>query len=196
MLGGVVFCCVACSSFPASAGSPYAGLTFGKAYLGDSRVKGTSTDLDYDDGEGYCYAHGLEFGRFRLEGELGYQKNGFATLEQGQPPENGDLSIMSLLGNTYYSFDLEGSSVIPIISAGVGVASVELENETAGYDDGDLVMACQVGAGVGFRLTDKVTLTTMYRYFTTEDPEFSDENEDMKIDISSHNVMMGVKISF
>lgn len=58
------------------------------------------------------------------------------------------------------------------------------------------MLACQVGAGLGFRVSDTVTLTTMYRYFTAEDPNFSEDETDMELDISSHNVMMGVKINF
>ncbi|WP_233570506.1 outer membrane protein [Prosthecochloris sp. ZM_2] len=129
--GLICSCCVLFSPCAdADAGSPYAGLTFGKAYLNDSGIKGSDADIDYDDGEGYCYAHGLEFGNVRIEGELGYQKNDFARLESGALPEeaeNGDLSILSLLGNAYYTFGSLDNRVMPIVSAGVGVASIDIE---------------------------------------------------------------------
>ncbi len=196
-ISGVVCGCLALVfSQSASAGSPYAGLTVGKAYLNDSRIKGSSKEYSYDDGEGYCYAHGLEFGNFRLEGEIGYQKNDFESMEPGHDPANGDLSILSLLGNGYYSLGTSGSRVIPIISAGLGVANIEFEDELNAVDDSDLVLAYQVGAGLGFKLSESVMLTTMYRYFSAADPAFSEEGSDLEIDISSHNVMMGVKVNF
>ncbi|ACF46200.1 MAG: outer membrane beta-barrel protein [Prosthecochloris sp.] len=197
LLSGLTCSCCAIVFFQSAyAGSPYAGLTVGKAYLNNSSIKGSNREYSCDDGEGYCYAHGLELGNFRLEGEIGYQKNDFDAIEPGVRTANGDLSILSLLGNGYYSLSAQGSRVMPVISAGVGVANIEFEDEVNAVDDSDLVLAYQVGAGLGYKLSESVTVTTMYRYFSTSDAGFDEEADDLHVDISSHNIMMGVKVNF
>ena len=193
-------CCLALvplSSSHAFAGSPYAGLTVGLAYLNDSSLKGTkSGDLKYDNGEAFSYAHGLDFGCVRIEGEIGYQQNDFKTYQPGDVAADGDLSILSLLANGYYYCEIGNSSVVPIISAGVGVASVEYEDEIDGFEEDDLVLAYQLGAGLGFRVSSSVTINAMYRYFKTASAEFKEGKNDVEVDISSHNVLLGVKIDF
>jgi len=185
------------SSFPLLAGSPYAGLTVGLAYLNDSSLKGSKNgDLSYDDGEAYSYAHGLDFGCFRMEGEIGYQKNDFATYEPGGLDASGDLSILSLLANGYYYCEIPNTPVVPIISAGIGVASVELEEKTDNFSEDDIVLAYQVGAGLGVKVSPTVTVNAMYRYFSTQDASFQEGGNDIKIDISSHNVLLGLKVNF
>ncbi len=184
-------------SSPALAGSPYAGLTVGLAYLNDSSLKGSkSGDLSYDDGEAYSYAHGLDFGCVRIEGEIGYQKNDFDTFEPGGVAGNGDLSILSLLANGYYYCEIGQSSVVPILSAGVGAANVEYEDVTDEFSEDDIVLAYQVGAGLGVKVSESVTLNAMYRYFSTQDASFKEADDDVEIDISSHNVLFGLKVNF
>lgn len=185
------------SSLPAHAGSPYAGLTVGLAYLNDSSLKGSkSGDLSYDDGEAYSYAHGLDLGCFRLEGEIGYQKNDFDSFEPGGIAAEGDLSILSLLANGYYYCEIGDSRIVPIISAGVGAASVEYEDDLGGFSESDIVLAYQVGAGLGVKVSPTVTVNAMYRYFSTQDASFQEAGDDIELDISSHNILVGLKVNF
>ncbi len=184
-------------SSPALAGSPYAGLTVGLAYLNDSSLKGSkSGDLSYDDGEAYSYAHGLDFGCVRIEGEIGYQKNDFDTFNPGGVVGNGDLSILSLLANGYYYCEIGDSSVVPILSAGIGAANVEYEDKSVDFSEDDIVLAYQVGAGMGFRVSETVTINAMYRYFSTDNANFEEAGDEVELDISSHNVMFGLKVNF
>lgn len=181
----------------AFAGSPYAGLTVGLAYLNDSSLKGSkSGDLEYDNGEAFSYAHGLDFGCVRLEGEIGYQKNDFRTYRPDDVAADGDLSILSLLANGYYYCNIKGSPVVPIVSAGFGVANIEYEDEIDDFDEDDLVLAYQLGAGLGFKVSPSVTLNAMYRYFATADAKFQEAENDIGLDISSHNILLGVKVDF
>ncbi len=185
------------SSLPAHAGSPYAGLTVGLAYLNDSSLKGSkSGELSYDDGEAYSYAHGLDLGRVRLEGEIGYQKNDFDTFEPGGIVANGDLSILSLLANGYYYCEIGDSRIVPIISAGIGVANVEYEDDIDEFSEDDIVLAYQVGAGLGVKVSSTVMVNAMYRYFSTQDASFQEAGKDIELDISSHNVLVGLKVNF
>ena len=185
------------SSFPSLAGSPYAGLTVGLAYLNDSSLKGSKNgDLSYDDGEAYSYAHGLDLGCFRLEGEIGYQKNDFETFEPGGIAADGDLSILSFLANGYYYCEIPNSSIVPIISAGIGAANVEYEDDIDEFSEDDIVLAYQVGAGLGVKISPSVTVNAMYRYFSTQDASFREGGDNIELDISSHNVLVGLKVNF
>ena len=185
------------SSLPARAGSPYAGLTVGLAYLNDSSLKGSKRgDLSYDDGEAYSYAHGLDLGCFRLEGEIGYQKNDFDSFEPGGVAAEGDLSILSLLANGYYYCEIGDSRIVPIISAGIGAANVEYEDELDDFSEDDIVLAYQVGAGLGIKVSPTVTVNAMYRYFATQDASFEEAGDDIELDISSHNILVGLKVNF
>ena len=185
------------SSSRTFAGSPYAGLTVGLAYLNDSSLKGSkSGNLEYENGEAFSYAHGLDFGCVRIEGEIGYQQNDFRTYQPGDVAADGDLSILSLLANGYYYCEIGNSPVVPIVSAGVGVASVEYEDGIDEFEKDDLVLAYQLGAGLGFRVSPSVTINAMYRYFKTTSAEFEEGENDVEVDISSHNVLLGVKVDF
>ncbi len=195
LFGAILF--VLFSSFPAFAGSPYAGLSVGLAYLNNSSLSGSKTgELEYDDGEAYNYAHGYDFGCVRVEGEIGYQKNDFATFEPGSIPADGDLSILFLLSNGYYYCEIPNSSIVPIVSVGIGAANVEYEDEIADFSEDDIVLAYQVGAGLGVKVSPKVTVNAMYRYFATQDVSFREGTETIGLDISSHNILVGLKVNF
>ena len=197
LLGLFCLSVILLSSLPADAGSPYAGLTVGLAYLNDSSIKGSKKgDLSYDDGEAYSYAHGFDLGCVRLEGEIGYQKNDFDTFGPEGVVANGDLSILSLLANGYYYCEIDNSSIVPIISAGIGVANIEYEDEVDEFSEDDIVLAYQIGAGLGVKLSPSVTLNAMYRYFSTQDASFQEAEDDIELDISSHNVLVGLKVNF
>ena len=197
LLGLLCLTIVLFSSLPARAGSPYAGLTVGLAYLNDSNLKGSkSGDLSYDDGEAYSYAHGLNIGRVRLEGEIGYQKNDFDTFGSDGIAAEGDLSILSLLANGYYYCEIGDSKIVPILSAGIGVANVEYEDDVDEFSEDDIVLAYQVGAGLGLKVSPSVTINAMYRYFSTQDASFQEAGGDIELDISSHNVLVGLKVDF
>ncbi len=59
-------------------------------------------------------------------------------------------------------------------------------------NDDDTVFAYQVGAGVGYAVTEKVSFDVKYRYFATSDPEF----DTTKAEYSSHNVYAGIRVTF
>ncbi len=197
LLNVFFFSLVLFSSFPAYAGSPYAGLTVGLAYLNDSSLKGSkSGDLSYDYGEAYSYAHGFDLGCIRLEGEVGYQKNDFETFEPGRITADGDLSILSLLANGYYYYEIPNSFIVPIVSAGIGAANVEYEDDIDKFSEDDTVLAYQISAGLGVKISPSVTVNAMYRYFATQDASFREGDENLELDISSHNVLLDLKVNF
>lgn len=158
----------------------------------DSGVSGLTLNTSYDTGWALGAALGHNFGNTRLEGEVAYQKadedkTSFAgvTLDS-----TWDISALSFLANGYYDFT-NSSAFTPYLSAGLGFAKVKWAGDGESADD--TVFAYQVGAGVGYALSKKVTLDAKYRYFATSDPKFFDT---VKMDFASHNLFLGVRVNF
>lgn len=187
-----------CSS--ASAGMYMSG-SVGLALLDDSDTDifldgfPVTVTLESEEGLGLGVAAGYAFGNVRFEGEYAYQQNDLETLEVSafgfsvSGSIGGETSSHSFLFNTYYDFK-NTSPFTPFLSAGIGVSNVEFEIENE--SDDDTVFAYQLGVGLGYAVTDKVSLDVKYRYFGTEDPEF----DGFEAEYSSHNFYMGVRFSF
>lgn len=164
----------------------------------DSTVPGLTVELESDTGLAFGIALGYGFdNNMRIEGELAYQKNDVDKIGAFgvSVDANGDTSSLAFLLNGYYDF-VNDSALTPFISAGIGFAKVEINDfsvmgVTLGSED-DTVFAYQVGAGVGYAVTEKTTLDLKYRYFGTADPEF----DTTEAEYSSHNFYFGIRYSF
>ncbi len=110
-------------------------------------------------------AAGVTIGRFALEGELGVRRTDG---ERGLPgsPEvlvvPVDSVIVSGLASAWYNAPVTGR-IVAYGGGGLGVAD---ETEIG---DLDIKLAWQLGAGLRYRLSDKVTLGAGYRYFRMAD---------------------------
>ena len=144
---------------------------------------------------------------FRIEGEITYTD---ATLKQvsgtaagtsyNTEVVGGDMSTISFMGNAAYDFP-NNSRLTPFLMGGVGIAGLFLNEfkatETAIADDMDWVFALQLGGGVTFALDDRTKIELGYRYFETQDPEFSDANgTPFESVYASHNFLVGVVVDF
>ncbi len=192
------------SSSAYSAGGLYVSGNIGFAMLSDSdltdsTLPGATITLEYDTGFTLGGALGYDFNRFRVEGEISYQTNDVDKIgAMGVSFDaSGDVSSLAFLINGYFDF-VNDTGFIPYLSAGLGYAKVEfndlkvpaLSSLSAGDDDS--VFAYQVGLGVGYAVTEKVTIDVKYRYFATEDPEF----DTTEAEIASHNFLFGVRFNF
>ena len=80
--------------------------------------------------------------------------------------------------NLWYGFTV--GPVTPFIGAGVGVANLGITTkydapfDAASFSDSATTYAAQVGAGVSVALTENVSLTGRYRYFSTGDVTLTD----------------------
>jgi opacity protein-like surface antigen len=64
-------------------------------------------------------------------------------------------------------------------------------------DDKDGVFAYQAGLGLGLKASDHVIFDLGYRYFGTLDPEFErTDGSVLKSDISSHSLLLGLRLQF
>lgn len=192
------------SSFAYSADGPYLGANIGVAWLSDSdvtdsTVPGIPLELSYDSGLTVGAAIGYRFGNGRIEGEVSYQQNDVdQTSALGVSLDStGDTEGIAFLLNGYYDFT-NTTAFTPYVSAGLGYAKIEINDYNIpgsgipNFSDDDSVFAYQVGLGIGYAVTDKVTLDAKYRYFATEDAEF----DTSEVEIASHNVLLGVRFNF
>lgn len=189
-----IICSSACAEI-------YMSGSIGLALLNDSDTDiffegfPVTATLESEEGLGLGIAAGYAFGNVRLEGEYAYQQNDLETLEisvlgfSASESISGETSSNSFLFNIYYDFK-NTSPFTPFLSAGIGLSNVEFDIEDE--SDDDTVFAYQLGVGLGYAITDKVSLDVKYRYFGTEDPEF----DGFEAEYSSHNFYMGVRFSF
>ncbi|WP_417909307.1 outer membrane protein [Candidatus Electronema sp. PJ] len=209
-----VVLCVSCATLLSLASAaesriigPYASVHGGIATLNNAEATGYGTTIEFDTDPGLALtgALGYDFGaNFRMETELGYQQNDIDKINwKGKglsKKASGDISSTSGLLNGYYDFT-NISSVTPFISAGIGLAKVELGdvaiggNNLPGEADGT-AMAYQVGGGFSYELNYNLALDLKYRYLAAVDLELDDNVDTMEFDYSSHNIYGGIRASF
>lgn len=174
----------------ALAAVPYVGGSAGFAFFSGDKLKLNGTylcDSKYDTGAAFSGALGLEYDGYRLEGEVAYQQNEIDNL-------GSDVSVFSIMANGYLDFQLEQRKIIPFVSAGISYANVNVD--ALGNDGSDGVIAFQFGAGVGLQVSRQVTLDAKYRYFTAPDPRIELGSNTLEMDINSHNILFGCRVSF
>lgn len=174
------------SAAMAEAATPYISGSVGIAMRGDSDVEeaGVPYYIPYDVGYAVTGAVGIQSGKMRLEGEIGYQSNGI------EDADDLDISMTTFMANGYLDLGVPMSPVTPYVTAGIGMADVRAEG--LGFaDDSSTVLAGQVGIGAGFSIAPMVTLDAKYRYMIAADAEFDD---DVEISVDSHNVMLGLRV--
>ncbi len=193
-----------------------------------------SSNYDLGSGLALTGAIGCDYGNYRLEAEAGYQTNDFKSAVDfvdgvavdpsnnvnpkvgSRYPMRGDVSVLSLMGNGYYDFDL-GSKVELYATAGVGVAQVSFHNvnnigswtpqaelwdanNDPGFNGHETTLAWQVGAGLAAPIADHVKLDLRYRYFATTDFTLTgDHNVALQTgntNLSSHSVLLGLRVDF
>lgn len=143
---------------------------------------------------------------FRVEGEVAYQENDLKSFGMGGVEINadmigdfrGEVTNLSWLLNGYYDFTANGNFK-PYLTAGIGRSKVNIEFRlqdpsfgVIGAADHDSTMTYHVGAGMGYMITDNITLDLRYRYLMLDDPTF----DDASMDYASHNITGGIRISF
>lgn len=180
---------------------PYVRAQGGIVSLMDSDLTDGANTLTMESktGWGLGLAGGYNFGMFRVEGEVGYQKNGIQKIRGGgtKVDASGDVDCISFLGNTYLAF-VNRTPFTPYISGGLGVARLEVKDfgvpvgGFSGFNGDSTVFAYQAGLGVGYAINKNFSIDLKYRYFGTADPEF----DNVKAKINNHNAYLGFQYNF
>ena len=211
LLGVACILLTICSSTAFGAGNFYLGINGGVAYLNDSdfAVSGAASgDIKFDTGFGVGGAVGydIETIPIRFEGEVTYRKNDISNVTTGSsafPEVSGDFTALSFMANWYWDFLEEFIGEYPLIGfllGGVGVVNIEAGTSSAGeisIDSDDTAFAAQLGGGIGYMVTERITIDLSYRFFFAENFEVKDtSNRKVELQYPSHNIFLGVRFSF
>ncbi|ACF12239.1 surface antigen msp4 family protein [Chlorobaculum parvum NCIB 8327] len=210
------------SSTGYSAGN-YVSANAGISWFGDAKLTDNADDeenfcVDLDSGIALTGAYGHDYGDYRIEAELGYQRNDIAKSIDylygsvyDEYSMTGNMSVISLMGNAYYDINLTDDLEL-FLTAGAGAAFVSF-NDVGDVDDDfryDKVTATafayQLGAGLSYKVAENLRLEARYRYFATADFTIDDtanfwddyaEDDYMNTvkNISSSSVMLGLRLS-
>jgi opacity protein-like surface antigen len=141
-------------------------------------------------------AVGYMMEKFRVEGELSYQTSDIDSMSGpgGSVSFNGDISALTFLVNGYIDF-ATGGSWTPYLTAGIGYSKVEADIESVSDDDN--LLAYQLGFGIGYAMSETVTLDLRYRYLGFDDYEYSEVGVgSLSVEASSHNLTAGLRFAF
>lgn len=203
-----------CLSVPAFAedGQPYISLTGTLNFLEDMPLRSQSgslntvlraqdAELETDTGMGFNHAIGFRFDS-GIRGELEFSYRQMDTLQGISPTVGntvviGDVNVKSVLANISYDFDSDWFFK-PYVGYGMGLAWQEAELEK--FDGtlsgltkaSDSTFAYQLFFGVSAPVFDATELIMGYRYFGTNDPDFSD----FTTEIGIHGFEFGLRHYF
>ena len=188
------------SAAPALAATPYVSGSVGIGFFANGDVKNpdgtTSSDgVTYKTGVPFGGAIGLKQEAFRVEAALGYQSNDVKTFE-GDADPGSSVSTFTYMVNGYYDVDVKSKSISPYVMAGLGGASITAKNAAdilhPAEEISTSVFAWQIGAGIGVKATDNLTVDLGYRYLKPS--KFSDSYGEYTA--SSSNILAGVRYGF
>lgn len=177
---------------------PYVSASLGIGMPSDLEVDYGNLTIPaaFDSGIAFNAAVGYDFGQARAELAIGYQEHGLGSIageeaefwdDYGIDINNVEASALSVMANTYYDIELNGSPAEPYIMGGIGIASLDLD-----YFEGETSFAFQLGAGIGYALTDNVTFDLGYRFLKPTGFEL----EGYDASIETHNIMAGIRYGF
>ena len=198
--------CLAAMMIPGAAAAAerptgtYLGAGAGINFADDTDISGNgiNASAEHDTGYagalslGHAYANGI-----RAEVELGNRRNAIDSVDGFDT--GGSANVLSAMVNTYYDF-ATGSAFIPYLGAGIGVGSMHL---TANPVDGSAIndrgngLALQGIAGLGYQVTENLTSTLEYRYFTVQGADLKTlGGTSIDADYQAHTVMVGLRYTF
>ncbi len=159
-------------------------------------------ELGYSEGFAVGALGGYRFGlndsvSLDVEAEVTYRDNDVddLTINGVDFDADGELTSFAFMANGWLNWHV-GSGFKPYIGGGVGLLHVELEdlnvNSIGLGDDDDTVVAGQLGAGVGYAVTENVELSLDYRFLIADDADFSGTETELQ----NHSVLVGFKYLF
>jgi opacity protein-like surface antigen len=193
----VVVLAVVLLSATAAFAAPYVSGNIGIVSVMDSDLTepGLTGSMSFDPGLGVMGAVGSDFmPGVRGEVELAYRTNDMDTLTIdgfGSGPIDGEITCLSMMVNVFKDFH-SGSSLVPFIGGGLGIANVEAEINGLTTKEDDTVIAYQLAAGAGYAVSNTLTLDAQYRFFGTSNPDFAGT----EAEYMSHNFLVGARINF
>ena len=194
-------------------GTAYIGLRGSYVFTDDGSTSGTSGfnyTQSYDDGYaaaaylGWVLTDGI---RFELEG--GFRSadidkvhvvtgDGFSYFGGEIVDVGADVQAATVMGNFYYDLDIFDGVAVPWIGAGGGAAHIEsnIDDPFGVFDGNDetWIFAWQLMAGVTVPISEGVSVTASYHYFSTEDfDRVGNTGELFKTDLTQQTIDLGIQ---
>lgn len=166
-------------SFSVSAG-------YGVALPADRKIddRTISTDLGFVSGR---FGIGYTIFGFRPELAVGYRMANV----KGQDEQY--VTAIDVIAGVYYDIDT-GSQVVPYAGIGGGMSYVTVKE---GNTKTVWAIAFQGAAGIGYAVTEDLSLTLGYRLAGTMDADFAEEDGRGTLKMAlGHNVELGIRYSF
>jgi len=111
---------------------------------------------------------------WRLELEATYRRNAFDKIDWshfskiGSFETTGDVASLAFMANVFWDIDT-GTKWTPSLGAGLGVVQVTFDDVSDAdgplFDETETGVGFQMGIGVGYALTEALTLSLDYRFF-------------------------------
>jgi OOP family OmpA-OmpF porin len=148
---------------------------------------------------GYSFVNGL-----RPELGLDFRRNRLDKFDNGVvfTDVDGHEELYTAMGNLWYDIKTPTgffSVVHPYLGAGIGWGRLSLRNPRIGVahplSSFDSALAWQFGAGIGYDLTRRWTLSADYRYVRTRTETLTPGSE-VDARYRAHSAMLGVRYSF
>lgn len=190
---------------------PYAGVFLGANDLMTAACNDSlgEFDLRFNPGllgsavVGWDFGPGNPAGEGRIELEYTHRTNRLdqARFADGVAPAGGNLTADSLLVNFYGVSHDVSRSWSPYAGAGLGAARIATSDLTVTGEplssDSALVFAYQLGVGIDYALTDRLSLDLGYRFFSSTRPTFNEVNGPaFKMDYLNNSVVLGLRAGF
>lgn len=152
-----------------------------------------ASDHDVEYGTAFAFegAFGVKQDMFRGELAIGYQSQDVEKLFDTNV-SGVDVSLLSFMANGYADFDMDGG-VAPYLMGGIGFATVDVSVDSVSADA--TPFAWQVGAGIGVKASETITVDLGYRYMATADVEVDGDVYD-SVSFSTSKVLLGMRYSF
>jgi opacity protein-like surface antigen len=157
--------------------------TYGVALPADRKIdeRTISTDLGFVGGR---FGVGYSIFGFRPELSVGYR------MANIKDQDDQSVTSIDVIASVYYDVDT-GSDITPYIGIGGGMSNVTVKE---GNTKTVWALAFQGAAGIGYALTEDLTLTLGYRLTGTMEATFEDKS---KLGMAlGHNVELGIRYSF
>jgi opacity protein-like surface antigen len=164
-------------------------------------------DLDIDDGFTAGAALGLRFNDWiRAEAEISGNwhdpDKAVQTVGGGGPTTydnlDGDVDALFLLHNIWVDIPI-WDALHPYFGGGAGVGrlSADISDANTNYfDDSDWSFAYQLGGGLGFDLSEAITIDIGYRFKVLHGADLTNQNNyTSEWDYESHNIIAGLRIN-
>ena len=167
-------------------GSFYVTAAYGVALPADRKIDNEtiSTDLGFLGGQ---IGVGYSIFGFRPELSVGYR------MANIKDQDDQSVTTMDVIASVYYDVDT-GSEITPYIGVGGGISNVtvkQAENKSV------LALAFQAAAGIGYAVTEDLTLTLGYRLTGAMDADFPKDKGGKTLKMAlGHHVELGIRYSF